>query len=315
MLVRMNTYTTLARSLLLACCALLAGCSASSSNWNGERVFSSPETAAGAFADALAHRDADALDWIFGPNARDLLSSGDEVADRMQREVVAVALGERWRLEPSSGPTRELIIGNEEWPFPIPIVKDRRGWWFDTVAGAEEVRARRIGRNELATIGALRTYVIAQREFASEGRDGRPAGIYAQRLRSEPGRRNGLYWPTSGPNDPRSPLSEFAAAAEAVGYGRDASTPASMFYGYRYRILTRQGTHAPGGAKNFIVDGEMTRGFALIAYPVNYGEGGIMTFMVATDGAIWEADLGAETETIAAAIEAFDPDDRWWLVD
>jgi hypothetical protein len=205
----------------------------------------------------------------------------------------------------------ELVIGHEDWPFPIPVVHDRNGWWFDTVAGAEEVLARRIGRNELATIGALRTYVIAQREYAQTGHDGLDAGVYARQIRSDPGMHNGLYWPTESPDDPPSPLGAFAAAAEAEGYGADPDAGPQPYRGYHFRILTEQGTAAPGGKQDYIVDGRMTGGFAMIAYPAAYGSSGIMTFIVGPESIVYESDLGEQTASLAAAITTYDPGDDW----
>jgi hypothetical protein len=264
---------------------------------------------------AAQNDDIEQLEAIFGLESSEILSSGDQVADRHDREVFVVAMDQGWTLENTDDQTRELIVGHEQWPFPIPIRKDSHGWWFDTQGGKHEVLARRIGRNELAAIGVLRTYVVSQLEYASTGHDGLPAGIYAQHVKSDPGRHNGLYWPVNHPGESASPLSEFAAQAEAEGYSAAPNKTPRPFHGYYYRILTRQGNAAPGSARNYVVNGRMTDGFAMIAYPAEYGNSGIMTFLVGPDGMVYEADLGEDTRRTAAAIEEYDPDSRWYEVE
>ncbi len=293
----------------------IAGCATDSFSYQNQRAFAEPERAAIALREAADAHDLQALQAIFGPHGQAVLSSGDPVDDRHGREVFAVAMEQGWSLERLDDRTRELVIGHERWPFPIPLVKDSRGWWFDTEAGKWEVLARRIGRNELAAIGALRAYVVAQREYASKARDGRPPGVYAQKVRSDPGRRNGLWWPDDATDDAPSPLGEFAAQAAVDGYEPDPTeTRARPYHGYYYRILTEQGSSAPGGAMSYVVDGNMTGGFAMVAYPSEYGNSGIMTFLVGADGVIYEADLGTDTATIAGAIRAYAPDERWTAV-
>ncbi len=315
MFVQSRTSTRRAAACALAACLTgLWGCATSSPDYRDQRAFQSPEKAAAALAAAAKAGDTASLEAIFGPDARRVLSSGDPVADRRQRQVFAVALDEGWTLEKAEGGTRELIIGHEQWPFPIPLVKDSHGWWFDTAAGEQEVLARRIGRNELAAMGALRAYVFAQREYAADGHDGHPSGIYAQKIRSEPGRQDGLYW-EAGPNQKTSPLGEFAAGAAAEGYGAQPVKGPSPYHGYFFRILTRQGKDATGGAKNYIANGYMTQGFAMIAHPAQYGNSGIMTFLVGPDGVVYESDLGEGTAQIAGAINEYSPDKRWSRVD
>ncbi len=294
---------------------VLGGCASESAAYQGQRAFASPEAAVVELDAAAAAHDMDRLEAIFGREGRAVLSSGDPVADRHNREVFAIAIDQGWTLEPIDSRTRELVVGHEAWPFPVPLVRDSRGWWFDTEAGRWEVLARRIGRNELATIGTLRTYAIAQREYAGRGHDGRPAGVYARKIRSDPGRRNGLYWPVSGPHDDPSPLGEFAAEAEREGYTNTGNDGARPFRGYFYRILERQGPAAPGGAMSYIENGEMTRGFAMIAHPADYMNSGVMTFIVGPDGVVYEADLGDQTATVAQSVTAFDPDGRWTIVE
>ena len=302
-------------SLIGAAALALGACATDLASYDNQLTFQSPQRAAEALASAAESGDVERLEAIFGPDGDEVLSSGDPVADRNNREIFAVAMEQGWSLDRLDGGTRQLIVGNEQWPFPVPLVKDGRGWWFDTEAGVEEVLARRIGRNELAAIGVLRTYVIAQREYASQSHDGRPAGIYAQWIRSDPGRRNGLYWETAGPNDPPSPLGEFAAQAAKEGYGGGDRDGARPYYGYYYRILDRQGPAAPGGAMSYVVNGEMTGGFAMIAAPAAYMNSGVMTFIVGPDGVVYESDLGPDTASVAGAITDFNPDDAWRVVE
>ena len=214
-----------------------------------------------------------------------------------------------WTWAPSGADRSELVIGDEQWPLPIPLVKAGSGWQFDTDAGKDEILSRRIGRNELRVIDLCRAYVIMQQEYASQPRDGKIAGLYAPQFRSDPGRQNGLYWEV-GPEERRSPLGDIAAKAATEGYDeqKSASTP---FYGYHFRVLTAQGAAAKGGAKDYLVNGEMSGGFGLIAYPAEYGRSGIMTFVVNQEGVVYESDLGAETTKAADALKAFNPDAAW----
>ena len=297
--------------LALVVAACTAGGAPDAPDYRGQTVFDTPEAAGERLAAAVNSGNRADLEALFGTDAEQTLSNGDPVADRRSREVVAVAMNERWTLEAKNATTRELVIGNEGWPFPIPLVKDERGWWFDTAAGKEEIRVRRIGRNELATIRTLRTYAVAQREYAETGRDGKPAGIFAQQLRSDPGKRNGLYWSVTDAKEPRSPLGEFVAAATAEGYGADYKEGAAPYHGYYYRVLKSQGPAAPGGAKDYVVNGEMTGGFAMLAYPAEYGSSGVMSFLVGPDGTVHESDLGDDTATVAKQITSYDPGEGW----
>ncbi len=304
---------TVFAGLFAACALFVGGCASNLPSYDNQQVFTTPKAAVQALESAADKNDMVQLESIFGPKSHDVLSSGDPVADRNQRQVFSVAMAQGWTLNNKNAYTRELIVGEEKWPFPIPLVKDGRGWWFDTAAGSDEVLARRIGRNELATIGALRIYAGAQREYAAEGHDGLPAGIYAQRIRSDPGKHNGLHWKTVNPDDPDSPLGDFAAAAAAEGYGGQPREGMAPYHGYFFRILTSQGADAPGGARNYIVGGRMTEGFAMLAYPADYANSGIMTFQVGPDGVVYEADLGEETLTIAGAIQDFNPGPGWQI--
>jgi Protein of unknown function (DUF2950) len=199
-----------------------------------------------------------------------------------------------------------LVIGNEEWPFPIPLVRKDDSWQFDTAAGREEILARRIGRNELNTIEACLAFVDAQQEYAEKGIGGN--GVYAQRIVSQPGKKDGLYWPAASGED-ESPLGDLAASAAAEGYR--AGQQRMPYHGYYYRVLTRQGPSALGGAIDYVVRGKMIGGFALVAYPAEYGNSGVMTFVVNHQGVVFQKDLGLSTARVSGAMTTFNPDQSW----
>lgn len=277
----------------------------------GPRTFATPEDAVRALAETVKAGDLSGLLALFGPEADDLVETSDAATGKRNREVFVVAFAEGHRLVDAGTDHKELVLGNEAWPFPVPLVKGPAGWSFDAAAGREEILDRRIGRNELAAIGIVERYVAAQREYAKTGHDGKPAGLFARRLGSEPGTHNGLYWPPKR-GEPRSPLGELIAQAADDGHraGTSASGP-SPFYGYYFRILEGQGRSAKGGAAEYVKDGEMSGGFGLIAWPVHYDASGIMTFVVNQDGVVCEKDLGPETEAAARSITRYDPDDTW----
>jgi hypothetical protein len=277
----------------------------------GPRTFATPEEAVGVLTDAVKAGDLKALLALFGPDAQDMVDTSDSATGRQNREVFLAAMAEGWRLVDAGTARKELVLGNEGWPFPVPLVKGAGGWSFDAAAGREEILNRRIGRNELAVIGILRTFATAQRVYAATGHDGRSAGLYARRFRSDPGKHNGLYWP-AGRGEQRSPLGDLVAQAEAEGYtpGQGGREP-SPLHGYYFRILEAQGPAAEGGAASYVVDGEMSGGFALVAWPAYYDASGVMTFIVNTDGVVYETDLGPDTQTAVKAITRFDPDDTW----
>ena len=275
------------------------------------RTFTTPEDGVKALAEAVRKSNLDEVRAIFGPDAKDLIDSADPAAARQNRDVFAAAYRERWRLEQDSPTSRTLVVGNEEWPFPIPLVLDAAGWHFDTAAGKEEVLARRIGRNELAAIRICRTYVAAQRLYAQKGHDDLPAGLFAKTFRSDPGRQNGLYWRTER-GQKRSPLGDLVAYAAQEGTVLDRdSAQRQPFHGYYFRVLTAQGPDAPGGTKDYVVGGRMSGGFALVAWPAEYNVTGVMTFVVSRDGIVHEKDLGPDTPTAAPAIQAYNPDASW----
>jgi len=271
--------------------------------------FNDPDTAAAALMKGLKTNNANDLQAIFGPNVEQNLSSGDPVSDRYDRQTIAVAMESSWQWEKPAAGRMELIIGDEKWPFPVPLAKVRGGWQFDTDAGKEELLSRRIGRNELRVIDMCRDYVSIQKEYASQPRDGKIAGLYAQKVLSSPRRQDGLYWSVGDEESP-SPLADLVAQAVVEGYdlNKDERQP---LWGYHFRILTAQGPAAKGGATSYVVDGVMSGGFALIAYPAEHGRGGIMTFMVNQDGVVYQKDLGEGTLTLAPGLTIYDPDSSW----
>jgi len=294
---------------LLACLASSAGVTAQTAT---HRAFAAPEDAARALVETARAGDLGALLAIFGPEGRELIASSDPETARMNRRVFAVAAREQWHLEDAAGGGKTLVIGNENWPFPVPIVNGADGWRFDTAAGKEEVLARRIGRNELDAIATTRAYVTAQRRYAQQGHDGKPGGLYAAKFSSDPGKENGLYWPARGQK--RSPLGDLVALAAEEGRAGGDRKDLTPFHGYYFKILTGQGTAGAGGAKSYIIKGELSAGFALVAWPAQYDESGIMTFIVNQDGIVRERDLGPQTDAIARKMTVFNPDAPWRAV-
>jgi len=282
----------------------LAGCG----KRPAEQTFSTPDDAVVALVDAVKANDSAKIDAILGPAARSAIASGDDVADSNGRDLFIAAYFQEASLS-GDDTTKTLYIGSEEWPFPIPVVKAKGGWHFDTAAGIDELRFRRIGRNELATIDICLSYVAAQKEYAEKKHDGKPAGTYAQKFASAPGKQDGLYWQAKE-GEEASPLGELAAEAAAEGYTRSGAEP-TPFHGYYFRIITGQGANATGGARNYIVDGLMRHGFALVAFPAEYDKAGVMTFVVNQDGVVYQKDLGSETAKVAAEIKQFDPASGW----
>jgi len=276
-----------------------------------QEKFKTPDEAAAALFQAAKMQDKSAVLGILGPKGREVISSGDAVADRSAREKFIAAFDAKHTVT-EDGDRATLVIGNDDWPFPIPLVKKRDTWSFDTAAGLDEILRRRIGRNELSAIQVCLAYVQAQNEYASLNPAGLGPHAYAQRILSSPGKKDGLYWPSAEGEQP-SPLGELAAEASAEGYkARETPTP---YHGYYYRILKRQGPSAEGGAYDYVVKGKMIGGFALLAYPAQYGNSGIMTFMVNHDGEVLQADLGPRTAEIARKIQAFAPDGTWKKVE
>jgi hypothetical protein len=277
------------------------------------RTFAQPEDAVKALTQAVRAGKVDEVRAIFGPEGRDLVDS-DAADARGNRQVFAAAFREKWQLVDDGADRKTLVVGNEAWPFPVPLVKDESGWHFDAAAGKEEVLNRRIGRNELAAIGVCNTYVAAQRLYAKHAHDGKRAGVYATTFRSDPGKQNGLYWPATR-GQKRSPLGDLVAQAASEGrpLGTDRTQP-SPFHGYYFKVLTGQGAAAPGGAKDYVAKGEMSGGFALVAWPAQYEVTGIMTFVVNHEGTIREKDIGPGTDAEARGMTLFNPDGSWRMV-
>jgi hypothetical protein len=273
-----------------------------------QKVFGSPEEAMKAFAEAVQSGNMKDVMAILGPEGEDILSSGDEVADKADRERFLKKYQERVDLIKDRDRI-SVILGNDYFPFAIPIVKKGEGWVFDTKAGKEEVLNRRIGRNELAAIQVCEAYVEAQREYASTDRERDGIIQYAQKIVSDAGRRNGLYWEAAEGEIP-SPLGPFAAKAATEGYKKKDDKPVP-YHGYYYKILKGQGMSAPGGAYNYVINGHMVAGFALVAWPAEYNVSGVMTFVVNQNGTVYQKDLGPKTEGIAKAMTLYNPDRTW----
>jgi hypothetical protein len=284
---------------------------APTTNAPAQRTFSTPEAAVQTLIDLVKKGNLKELLPLFGPDGEELASSSDPATGRQNREVFAAAAAEGWHLEQLGPDRRALVVGNENWTFPIPLVREAQGWRFDTAAGKEEVIARRIGRNELAVIEVCRTYVVAQQLYARDGHDGKRAGLYARTFRSDHGKHNGLFWPAAH-GQKLSPLGDLLA--EAAADGRAEGAEPSPFHGYYFRILEAQGANAEGGATNYVVNGDMSRGFALVAWPSEYDVTGVMTFIINQTGVVHESDLGADTSRTAAALTRYDPDASWRVV-
>ena len=288
--------------------ALLASSATTAAQTAPHRTFAAPEDAVKALVDTVKAENLDELLAIFGPEGRELVASSDPAVARMNRKVFAVAFREQWHLEDAAPNQKTLVIGHENWPFPVPLVKGAEGWRFDTAAGKEEVLARRIGRNERGAIATSRAYVTAQQRYAQQGHDGKPAGVHAAKFQSDPGKQNGLYWPTEH-GQQRSPLGDLLA--QAALEGRQAGGQPTPLHGYYFKILTGQGAAAPGGARSYLVKGEMSGGFALVAWPAQYDATGVMTFVVNQDGIVRERDLGPQSDAIARKMTVYNPDAAW----
>lgn len=293
---------TLGAIALLA--AALTGCSTPSKD------FESPEVAVDSLVSALRGGDVKSLEEILGSESDELLNSGDEVADVTTRKEFVRLYDEKHALT-GDDEVKTLEIGQDSWPLPIPLVQGDKGWFFDTEAGLDEVLSRRIGRNELDAMQVCMAIVDAQREYASADYTGNGWREYAQKFGSTPGTRDGLYW-KSNEGEPLSPLGELAAEAAAAGYtARKDEVGPRPYHGYYYRILTSQGPAAPGGEINYVVQGHMIGGFGIVAWPADYGNSGLKTFIVSHHGVLYEKDLGNGTDRAAREMAAFNPGDGW----
>jgi len=277
---------------------------------SAQQSFKSPEQAADALAVAVKSGAARSMLRVLGPDAAEIVESGDAVADKDLRDRFLTAYEAKHALSYDGDKKAILIVGPDDFPFPIPLTRNRSGWEFDTDAGRQEILYRRIGRNELDAIQTALAFVDAQNDYADKDPAGAGKGVYAQRFVSSPGKKDGLFWSSEG-NE--SPLGELVAEASADGY--KLSDEPQPYHGYYYRILTRQGSNAPGGALNYVVGGKMIGGFALVAYPAEYGNSGVMTFLVNHAGTVYQKDLGERTEGIAGRMRAFDPDQTWKKVE
>lgn len=280
-----------------------------------QQSFATPEAAVNALLTAVKANNTQALLAVLGSSARPLINSGDAVADREGRERFLHSYEDAHSLVETGDDKAVLQTGKDDWRFPIPLVKSDAGWRFDTDAGKEEILNRRIGANELATIQSCLTYVDAQREYYRRDPDHDSLLEYARKFTSTPGKRDGLYWDTK-PGEEESPIGPLFARARAEGYALKGGTKPAPYHGYYYRILTAQGPDAPGGAYDYLVaHGKMMGGFALVAYPAQYGNSGVMTFLVNHDGVVFQKDLGLATATTAKAMKVFNPDSTWKRVE
>jgi hypothetical protein len=278
------------------------------------QTFATPEQAVSALIKATSTADSSALRAIFGEAAEDL-QNPDRVQATNDLNTFTAAFNATNRLVRESDAKYVLEVGTNDWPFPVPLVKMDGRWFFDTEAGEDEILSRRIGKNELATLDAVRAYVEAQREYASRDRDGDGVLEYAQRLASTPGTKDGLYWPEDLDGE-ISPLGPLVADAQTENYNLNARGQAETrepFHGYFFKILSRQGKNAPGGKYNYIINGNMIGGFALVAWPAEYGESGIMTFIVNQQGRVYQRDLGPKTAKLASSMREYNPDASWSL--
>ena len=276
-----------------------------------QATYRSPQAAVDALVAAVKSGGIDGIVAALGQKGRELASSGDAVSDAAARDRFETAYAESHDLKAEGDARVVLLIGKDEFPFPIPIVAEAGAWRFDTEAGAVEILDRRIGENELAAIAVLREYVDAQREYAEADRDGN--GVqYAHKLLSSDGKKDGLFWPTAE-GELQSPFGPLIAEAAAEGYRRKVDGP-TPYHGYLFKVLTAQGKNAPGGARDYVVGSRMIGGFGLVAAPAEYGNSGVMTFIVDHDGEVFQKDLGDETSQAAATMRAFDPDSTWTSV-
>jgi len=279
------------------------------------KVFATPEEAAAALIEAVESKDVQALLSVLGSDTKKWVTSGDPVSDHAALEDFVVAIKEETGLEKDGDDYAVFVFGHDRFPFAFPIVKGPDGWSFDQKQGEDEILSRRIGKNELTTIQVLKSIVDAQLEYAREDRNGDGLLEYAQKAGSSEGKKDGLYWPTAA-GEKISPLGPLVAEATEAGYGGRTGAKADSnisrpFNGYRFKLLKKQGFHAPGGARDYIVNGRMIGGFAVLAFPSRYGNSGIMTFMISHDDEIYETDLGPDTETLAKSITSFDPGPGW----
>jgi len=274
-----------------------------------QQHFESPEEAVSALLAACEQNDTEALMAIFGPGHGDLVETSDPAAERLRRRRFYEAAHAYRSIDPTSENQRTLVVGKKFWPFPIPIVRDEAGWRFDTATGEQEIINRRVGSNELSAIVSCHAYVRAQLQYASKDRDGDEVLEYAQKILSSPGMTDGLYWPVDTQSDEDlSPLGPAVAVARQILPDRHRGEP---FMGYYFKVLTRQGKNPPGRRYDYVINDNMIAGFALLAYPADYGSTGVMTFVVSHHGKIWQKDLGRWTSWVGRRMSQYDPDQTW----
>jgi hypothetical protein len=271
----------------------------------GQKTFSSPDDASSALVTAMQNNDEKAMLDILGPDGKQIVSSGDETEDSHSRANFVEKYQEMHRLVREPDGTTTLYIGARNWPTPIPLVNKGSSWYFDTEAGKKEILYRRIGRNEMSAIRVCQELVAAQKEYYSAQHN-----EYAQKIFSDEGQHNGLYWKAAG-GEPESPIGPLVASAVAEGYVKSRDSAPTPYRGYYYRIFPRQGKNGPGGAKNYIVNGKMTGGFAFVAYPAEYRSSGVMTLIVGLDGVVYQKDLGKKTDVLAKAMKEYNPNSSW----
>lgn len=313
-IVRSSRRVAVIIAFLCGSAMIAAGMPAGAADTSPQR-FSSPEEALKGLVAAVKAHDQAALDRIFGPSSKELLS-GDAVQDAAESAELSRHIAEKTALIRDNDAKVIISIGNENWPFPIPLVKANGQWFFDTEAGRDEILNRRIGEDELTAIMVCHTYVKAQREYVLKDWDGDGIFAYARKLRSEPGKKDGLFW-RHAKGEPVSPLGEFVAQARISGYKKDKSLFKDQpvpFHGYYFKILTQQGKNVPGGAYSYIINGNMVGGFALVAFPSNWGKSGIMSFIVNQQGKVYQKNLGADTLKLVQDMDTYDPDATWTLV-
>jgi Protein of unknown function (DUF2950) len=292
---------------LVAVAILLTGCfpTRSMAQQQGQKTFSSPEDASNALVTAAQSNDEKAMLDILGPSGEKIVSSGDETEDADGRANFVQKYQEMHRLVKEPDGTTTLYIGAENWPTPIPLVNKSNSWYFDTEAGKKEILYRRIGRNEISTIRVCQELVAAEKEYHSTQHS-----EYAQKIFSDEGLHNGLYWKAAA-GEPQSPIGPLVASAVAEGYAKSRDGAPTPYRGYYYHILTRHGIKGPGSVKSYIVNGKMTKGFAFVAYPAEYRSSGVMTFIVSEDGVVYQKDLGKKTDVLAKAMKEYDANSSW----
>ena len=272
----------------------------------GQKTFPTAQAAGQALVDAVKSNDESTMLQVLGPQGKDIISSGDEVEDAQNRSNFVMRYQEMHRLMKEPNGTTTLYVGSHNWPLPIPLVNKGGSWYFDSATAKMEILYRRVGRNEISTIRTSQELVAAEKEYAASHN-----GAYAQKILSDPGQQNGLYWKVDK-GQPQSPIGPLVASAVAEGYtSKTEGAAATPYRGYLYGVLTQQGPRAPGGAKSYIVDGKMTGGFAFIAFPAEYKSSGVMTFIICHDGMVFRKDLGPNTQKIAKAMKTFNPDSSW----